>query len=426
MRVLVVGGGGREHALCWAISASPLVEALFCAPGNPGIQAVAACVPIPSDDLDRLVRFAEGEKIDLVVVGPEAPLVGGLVDKLKAVGIRAFGPSAAAAQLEGSKSFMKALCDRHDIPTARFARFSDAAAAKAYVAEQGAPIVVKADGLASGKGVVVAETVAMAEAAVDAALVDDRFGDAGREIVVEEFLTGIEVSLFALADGQSVLPFGSAHDYKRAHDGDRGPNTGGMGSVSPTPRLAPAVEAQAMETIVEPLVAAMAAEGMPFVGVVYAGLMLTEDGPKLLEVNTRFGDPECQVLMARLSSDLVPILVAACDGMLSRIDLRWSRDAAVCVVMAAPGYPDDPVKGGEIGDLAAIEARENVLLFHAGTRRDAHDGLRAWGGRVFGVTGLGTDRDSARAAAYGAVDALPWADGWCRRDIGQQDGAEPA
>ena len=418
MRVLVVGGGGREHALCWAISASPLVDALFCAPGNPGIEAVATCVPIPADDLDRLVQFAKGEKIELVVVGPEAPLVGGLVDKLQAVGIRAFGPSAEAAQLEGSKSFMKALCDRHAIPTARFARFTDAAAAKAHVAAQGVPIVVKADGLASGKGVVVAETVAAAEAAIDAALVDNRFGDAGREIVIEEFLSGIEVSLFALADGQSVLPFGSAHDYKRAQDGDRGPNTGGMGSVSPTPRLSPEVEAQAMETIVKPLVAGMAADGVPFVGVVYAGLMLTEDGPKLLEVNTRFGDPECQVLMARLNSDVVPILVAACDGMLSRINLRWSSDAAMCVVMAAPGYPDDPIKGSEIGDLAEVDSRENVLLFHAGTRRDAHDGLRAWGGRVFGVTGLGSDRETARAAAYGAVDAMPWPEGWCRRDIG--------
>ena len=417
MKILVVGGGGREHALCWAIAASPLCEALYCAPGNPGIAADATCVDIAAEDVNGLTAFAEREAIDLVVVGPEAPLVVGLVDRLRAAGIRAFGPTAAAARLEGSKAFMKELCARHGIPTAASARFDDAAKAKAHVAATGAPIVVKADGLAAGKGVVVAQTVAEAEAAIDAALRDRRFGDAGAEIIVEECLSGPEASLFVLVDGRNVLPLAGAQDYKRAHDGDAGPNTGGMGAFSPTPRLDPGTERRALAEIIEPTVTGMAEAGTPFTGILYAGLMLTDTGPKLLEYNVRFGDPECQVLMLRLRSDLVPALVAACDGHLDRVDLRWHDDSAVIVVMAAPGYPDAPEKGSAIRGLEAFDGRDDLVVFHAGTRRDEAGILRAAGGRVLGVTARGADREAARAKAYAAIDAIDWPEGWCRRDI---------
>ena len=417
MKILVVGGGGREHALCWAIAASPLCEALYCAPGNPGIAADATCVDIAADDVDGLTAFARGEAIDLVVVGPEAPLVVGLVDRLRAAGIRAFGPTAAAARLEGSKAFMKELCARHGIPTAASARFDDADKAKTHVAATGAPIVVKADGLAAGKGVVVAQTVAEAEAAIDAALRDRRFGDAGAEIIIEECLIGPEASLFVLVDGRNVLPLAGAQDYKRAHDRDAGPNTGGMGAFSPTPRLDPEIEQRALAEIIEPTVTGMAEAGTPFTGILYAGLMLTDTGPKLLEYNVRFGDPECQVLMLRLRSDLVPALVAACDGHLDRVDLRWHDDSAVVVVMAAPGYPDAPEKGSAIRGLEAFDGRDDLVVFHAGTRRDEADILRAAGGRVLGVTARGADREAARAKAYAAIDAIDWPEGWCRRDI---------
>ena len=417
MKILVVGGGGREHALCWAIAASPLCDALYCAPGNPGIAGDATCVDIGADDLDGLAAFAEREAIDLVVVGPEAPLVAGLIDRLRAAGIRAFGPTAAAARLEGSKAFMKDLCVRHGIPTAAYARFDDAEQAKAHVAATGAPIVVKADGLAAGKGVVVAQTVAEAEAAIDAALRDRRFGDAGAEIIIEECLTGPEASLFVLVDGHNVLPLAGAQDHKRAHDGDAGPNTGGMGAFSPTPRLDPETERRALTEIIAPTVAAMADAGAPFTGVLYAGLMLTETGLKLLEYNVRFGDPECQALMLRLRSDLVPALVATCDGHLDRVDLRWHDDSAVVVVMAAPGYPDSPKKGSAIRGLEALDGRADLAVFHAGTALDEAGVLRAAGGRVLGVTARGSDREAARAKAYEAIDAIDWPEGWCRRDI---------
>ena len=417
MKILVVGGGGREHALCWAIAASPLCNALYCAPGNPGIAGDATCVDIGADDLDGLTAFAEREAIDLVVVGPEAPLVAGLVDRLRAAGIRAFGPTAAAARLEGSKAFMKDLCARHGIPTAAYAHFDDAEQAKAHVAATGAPIVVKADGLAAGKGVVVAQTVAEAEAAIDAALRDRRFGDAGAEIIIEECLTGPEASLFVLVDGRNVLPLAGAQDHKRAHDGDAGPNTGGMGAFSPTPRLDPVTERRALTEIIAPTVAAMADAGAPFTGVLYAGLMLTDTGLKLLEYNVRFGDPECQALMLRLRSDLVPALVATCDGHLDRVDLRWHDDSAVVVVMAAPGYPDAPEKGSAIRGLEAFGGRADLAVFHAGTALDEAGVLRAAGGRVLGVTARGSDREAARAKAYEAIDAIDWPEGWCRRDI---------
>ncbi len=419
MRVLVVGSGGREHALAWAIAASPLVDALFCAPGNAGIAEEAECVAIRATDIAGLVGFCRKERIDFVVVGPEAPLVLGLVDALEAEGVPAFGPSAAAAALEGSKSFMKDLCARAGIPTAAYRRFRDPAAAKGYVAARGAPIVVKADGLAAGKGVVVAADLDAALRAVDAALVERRFGDAGGEIVVEDFLDGEEASFFALVDGADALPLAAAQDHKRVGDGDQGPNTGGMGAYSPAPCLTPALEGQVMDRIILPAAAAMARDGRPFKGVLYAGLMLTGDGPRLLEYNVRFGDPEAQVLAVRLMSDLLPALIAARDGVLRQVDLRWRAEAALCVVMAARGYPDEPRRGGEIRGLEAAAAGDpEVKIFHAGTRRE-NGRLLADGGRVLGVTALGGDLARARERAYAAVDRIDWPDGFCRRDIGR-------
>ena len=417
MRVLVVGSGGREHALAWAISASPLVDALFCAPGNAGIAEEAACVAIDATDIAGLVGFCRREQVDFVVVGPEAPLVLGLVDALEAEGIPAFGPSATAAALEGSKAFSKDLCARAQIPTAAYRRFRDAAAAKAYIADCGAPIVVKADGLAAGKGVTVAENLDAACRAVDAALVEGRFGAAGREIVVEEFLAGEELSFFALVDGKDALPLATAQDYKRAGDGDTGPNTGGMGALSPAPRLDPALEGMVMDRIILPAVGEMRREGRVFKGVLYAGLMLTEAGPRLLEFNARFGDPECQALMMRLMSDPLPALIAAHDGVLRSVDLRWRPETALCVVMAGNGYPGEPQRGGEIRGLEALDGDPKVKVFHAGTRR-AEGRVVADGGRVLGVTALGGGIPAARARAYAAVDRIDGPEGFCRRDIG--------
>ena len=417
MKVLVVGSGGREHALCWAIGASPLCETLYCAPGNAGIAAEAECVPISAEDIDGLVAFSREKTIDFVVVGPEAPLVMGLVDRLEAAGIKAFGPSAAAAELEGSKAFMKDLCARHGIPTAAYARFSDPDAAKAHIAEQGAPIVVKADGLAAGKGVVVAATEEAALAAVDAALVEQAFGAAGAELIIEECMTGPEVSVFVLTDGTDVLPLAAAQDHKRAFDHDRGPNTGGMGAFSPSPLMDDALMARVMEEIIHPTVRAMAAEGRPYKGVLYAGLMLTPDGPKLLEYNVRFGDPECQVLMARLKSDLLPALIASSEGVLGQVDLRWHDTPAVCVVLATEGYPGAYRKGDPIGGLDNAGAAEGVTVFHAGTMAGPAGEILANGGRVLGVTATGSDMPAARDAAYAAIDAIDWPGGFCRRDI---------
>jgi len=416
MRILVVGGGGREHALCWAIAGSPLCDKLYCAPGNAGIAQDAECVAIGAEDVDALVAFAKDNAIDLVVVGPEAPLVLGLVDRLEAEGIKAFGPRANAAMLEGSKGFMKDLCARHNIPTAAYGRFTDAEAAKAYIREQGAPIVVKADGLAAGKGVTVAQSVEEALAAVDEAMTDNAFGEAGAELVVEEFLEGEELSFFVLTDGTNALPLAGAQDHKAVGEGDTGPNTGGMGAYSPAPSLTPELEELVMETIVMPTVHGMAADGAPYVGVLYAGLMLTKDGPKLLEYNVRFGDPECQVLMMRLRSDIVPALIASCDGVLKTFDLRWSDDAAMTVVLAANGYPGSYEKGTEIRGLDAAEAT-GAMVFHAGTKADG-DRVLANGGRVLNVTATGTTIAEAQKNAYAAVDAIDWPGGFCRRDIG--------
>jgi phosphoribosylamine---glycine ligase len=418
MRILVVGSGGREHALAWAIAASPLADKVYAAPGNAGIAEDAKCVPIAASDTAGLVEFCRRNAIDFVVVGPEAPLVAGLVDALEGAGIAAFGPTAAAAALEGSKGFMKDLCAREGIPTAGYRRFRDAAAAKAFIAQQGAPVVIKADGLAAGKGVTVAATIAEACAAVDEALGAARFGAAGAEIVVEEFVDGAEASFFAMCDGYHLLPLATAQDHKRVGDGDTGPNTGGMGAFSPAPIVTPEIEAEIIECVVGPTVAAMRRDGRAFKGLLYAGVMLTADGPKLLEYNVRFGDPECQALIMRLKSDLLPVLIAARDGILSEVDLRWYEEVALCVVMAAKGYPDDPLRGTEIRGLDAAATDPDVKIFHAGTRYDGGR-LLADGGRVLGITALGKDLATARERAYRAVDKIDWPEGFCRRDIGR-------
>ena len=417
MKILVVGSGGREHALCWAIAASPLVENLYCAPGNAGIAAEAECVSIAADDVDELVEFTVEREIEFVVVGPEAPLVAGLVDRLEAVGIKAFGPSAKAAQLEASKGFTKDLCTKHNIPTAAYGRFTEIGPAKEFIRDNGAPIVVKADGLAAGKGVIIAETVAEAEAAVDDMLGSGAFGAAGAEIVIEEFLTGEEASFFALIDGKHALPLVSAQDHKRVGDGDTGPNTGGMGAYSPAPIVTEAMEALVMERIITPTVDAMREEGMPYKGVLYAGLMIEDGEPKLLEYNVRFGDPECQVLMARLMSDVLPALIASRDGVLDMFDLRWHEEAALCVVMASEGYPGVYDKGSQIRGLETAGALDGVTVFHAGTRAEDSRVL-ADGGRVLGVTALQPTIAEARARAYEAVERIHWPQGFCRRDIG--------
>ncbi len=417
MRVLVIGGGAREHALCWKLAASPLLTALFCVPGNPGIAAVATCLAGSVDDIAGLVGLAQREAIDLVVPGPEGPLVAGVVDAMEAAGVRCFGPSAAAARLEGSKSFTKEICDAAAIPTAAWRRFTDAAAARAYLATLDTPPVVKADGLAAGKGVVVAATHAEAAAAIAAFMEAGRLGDAGRELVLEERLIGEEASLFALCDGRHAVAFGAAQDHKAVGEGDTGPNTGGMGAYGPPPALTPALEQAAMERIIRPALAEMARRGTPFRGILFAGLMLTAEGPKLIEFNVRFGDPECEVLMLRLRSDLLSALLAAMDGELADFDLRWSAEAALCVVMAARGYPGTPMAGGRIGGLDAAGAIPHVQVFHAGTA--LRDGaLVAAGGRVLAVSASGATLQGAARAAYAAVDKVVWTDGFCRRDIG--------
>ncbi len=418
MNILLLGSGGREHALAWKIAASPLVARLICAPGNAGIAQECEIAALDPADHAAVIGFCQKELIDLVVVGPETPLCAGIVDDLAAAGIKAFGPSTAAPRLEGSKGFTKDLCRANGIPTAAYERFTAAAPAKAYVRSHGAPIVVKADGLAAGKGVVVAGSIAEAEAAIDAMLTGS-FGVAGAQLVIEEFLTGEEASFFALCDGENAIPLASAQDHKRAFDGDQGPNTGGMGAYSPAPALTPVLGARVMDEIVLPTVRAMKQQGTPFKGVLYAGLMLTATGPKLIEYNVRFGDPECQVLMLRLMSDLVPALLASCDGVLKNFDLRWFADAALTVVMAAKGYPGHYAKGTEISGLDAAAAVEGVQIFHAGTMT-AGDRILANGGRVLNVSALGKTVGEAQQRAYQAVDRIRWLDGFCRRDIGHQ------
>ena len=419
MRVLVVGSGGREHALCWALAASPLLSKLYCAQGNAGIGAVAECVSIGPEDIPSLVRFAREQRVELVVPGSEGPLVAGLTDLMEAAGIPCIGPTKAAAQLEGSKSFAKGLCDAAGIPTARWQRFDDAGAARNFVRRRGPPLVVKADGLAAGKGVVVAATEAIALSAVDTIMGERRFGDAGAAVIIEDCLHGQEISFFALCDGVHAVRLGAAQDHKRAGEGDTGPNTGGMGAYAPPPTFTPELEHVTMEQIVRPALAEMVRRGTPFRGVLFAGLMLTDNGPKLIEFNVRLGDPECQVVMLRLQSDLLPALMAAHDGELRHFDLRWRKEAALGVVLAARGYPEAPDPAGEIRGLAEAAAIPEVEIFHSGTRWQ--DGrLLPAGGRVLTICGTGANLRSARDAAYLAVDRIVWPEGFCRRDIGWQ------
>jgi phosphoribosylamine--glycine ligase len=416
MNILLLGSGGREHALAWKMASSPLADQLYCAPGNAGIAREAECVALDLADHPAVIAFCRARRIDLVVVGPEAPLCAGIVDDLEAAGIKAFGPTRAAARLEGSKGFTKDLCRANSIPTAAYERFRAADPAKTYVRARGVPIVVKADGLAAGKGVVVAQTVAEAEAAIDM-MFGGGLGEAGGEVVIEEFLTGEEASFFALCDGATAIALTTAQDHKRAFDGDQGPNTGGMGAYSPAPNIDAAMSARVMAEIIMPTLRAMLALGAPYKGVLYAGLMITADGPKLIEYNARFGDPETQVLMLRLMSDLVPALLAGRDGQLKSFDLRWYPDPALTVVMAAKGYPGDYARGSVIEGLEDAAKVEGVEIFHAGTKADGSR-ILANGGRVLNVSAIGKTVREAQARAYEAISRIRWPEGFYRHDIG--------
>ena len=416
MKVLVVGSGGREHALCWAIAKSKKLERLFCAPGNGGIAQIAECVDISAEDIPGIVDFATSEQIGLVVVGPELPLVAGIADRLEEAGVKVFGPNAKAAMIEGSKGMMKDLCTKYDIPTATYARFDDCDAAKDYVRLKGAPIVVKADGLAAGKGVILCRNKTEAHAAIDLMMTQDAFGDAGAELVIEEFMVGEEASFFALVDGENALPLVAAQDHKAVGDGDTGPNTGGMGAYSPASVVDEAMAKTIMKTIIEPTIRGMAADGITYRGVLFAGLMITDAGPKLIEYNCRFGDPECQALMMRLKNDFLEVLEAAVKGELDQVELKWSSDAALTVVMAVNGYPGGYEKGSEIKGIEEAEAN-GAMVFHSGTKADG-DKILADGGRVLSVTASAPSVAKAQAKAYDAVAKIDWPEGFCRSDIG--------
>jgi phosphoribosylamine--glycine ligase len=418
MHILLLGSGGREHALAWKIAASPLVTKLWCAPGNAGIAREAECVPIDITDHAAVIDFCKANAVDFVVVGPDAPIAAGIVDDLNASGFKAFGPTKAAGRLESSKSFTKALCRAEHIPTAAYQHFTDPESARAYVLEQGAPIVIKADGLAAGKGVVVAMSDEEALAAVDMMFAGG-LGRAGAEVVIEEFMQGEEASFFALCDGEHALALATAQDHKRAFDGDKGPNTGGMGAYSPAGIMTEAMCTRVMEEMIKPTLRALKAMGSPYKGVLYAGVMITKDGPKLVEYNARFGDPECQVLMLRMMSDILPALIACADGELKHFSLRWFDDAALTVIMATKGYPGEYGKGSRIGGLDEAAKVEGVEIFHAGTvLKDGH--ILANGGRVLNVCATGKTVTEAQRRAYAAVDKIDWPEGFCRRDIGWQ------
>jgi phosphoribosylamine---glycine ligase len=416
MNILLLGSGGREHALAWKMAASPLVDRLYCAPGNAGIAREVQCVAIDPTDHVASIAFCRANHIDLVVVGPEGPLCAGIVDELEAAGIKTFGPTRAAARLEGSKGFTKDLCRANGIPTAAYERFRAPEAAKTYVRSLGAPIVIKADGLADGKGVIVAQSMAEANSAIDVMFAAG-LGAVGTEIVIEEFLAGEEASFFALCNGVTAIALAAAQDHKRAFDGDQGPNTGGMGACSPAPNVDAAMSARVMEEIVLPTLRAMKAIGAPYKGVLYTELMITPSGPKLIEYNARFGDPECQVLMLRLMSDLVPALLATCDGQLKSLDLRWRNESAITVVMAANGYPGRYERGSLIEGLNSAAAVEGVKIFHAGTKADGAR-ILADGGRVLNVCAFGKSVRQAQSRAYEAIARIHWPDGFCRGDIG--------
>lgn len=416
MNVLLIGSGGREHALSWALTPSALLTKLYCAPGNAGIAEIAECVALDSSDHAAVIAFCRSHTIGFVIIGPEAPLVAGLGDALGAAGIKYFGPTKAAAQLEGSKGFTKDLCAEFNIPTAAYGRFRNAPAAKAYIEDHTIPLVVKADGLAAGKGVIIATSHDEARAAVDACF-SGAFGQAGSEVVIEEFMEGEEASFFALCDGTTAVALATAQDHKRVGDGDTGPNTGGMGAYSPAPVMTPDLIDRTMAEIIRPTVAGMAKRGTPFKGVLFAGLMITESGPKLIEYNARFGDPETQVLMMRLKSDLLAALLATADGTLDALTLKWIDDVALTVVMAADGYPGTPLKGTEIKGLSAAAKIDGVEIFHAGTKRDGKR-LLADGGRVLNITARGKTVAEAQAHAYAAIAQINWPQGFCRNDIG--------
>lgn len=417
MKILVVGGGGREHAIVWKLAQSPLADEIYCAPGNAGIAELADCVNIAAEDVDTLLEFAEAEDIDLTVVGPEAPLARGIVDKFAAAGRKIFGPSQAAALIEGSKELAKQIMEKYDIPTAKYASFTDAAAAKAYIDEMGAPIVIKADGLTAGKGVVVAMTIDEAKAAADDMLSGNAFGDAGAKVVIEEYLDGEEVSVLAFTDGYHVLPMVSAQDHKRAFDNDEGPNTGGMGAYSPAPVYTDALAEEVLQRVLKPAVDGMRAEGRLYKGVLYAGLMLTKDGVKVLEFNARFGDPETQAVLYRLKSDLVEIMLAVIDGTLADVTLEWTPEPAVCVVVASGGYPGKYAKGQAISGLD--EQVPGAYVFHAGTAFIGQQVI-ANGGRVLGVTARGANIREAIDTAYRMVDKIHYDGCFSRRDIGHR------
>jgi phosphoribosylamine--glycine ligase len=419
MRVLVVGGGGREHALVWKIAQSPRVTQVYCAPGNAGTDGLAINVPIDAEDVDGLLGFAVENEIGLTVVGPEAALVLGIVDRFKEKGLRVFGPSKEAAQLEGSKVYSKEAMTRFGVPTAAYGEFTDPDAAKAYIHEQGAPIVVKADGLAAGKGVIVAETVQEACVAVDQIMVQRHFGDSGDVVVVEECLVGEEASFLAFCDGKNVLPMASSQDHKPIFDGDKGPNTGGMGAYSPAPVVTEAIFDDAMQNVMRPMVEGMAAEGNPYVGILYAGLMIDKGQIKVLEFNCRFGDPECQPIVMRMKGDLVDVLEAGIDGKLDQVTLEWDNRATVCVVMASAGYPAEYPKGIEIKGLDDAAKLDDVMVFHAGTKMDGANVVTS-GGRVLGVTALGDDVATAIDTAYKAVNYIQWPNVQFRTDIGKK------
>lgn len=419
MKILIVGSGGREHALGWKLAQSPLVDEIIAAPGNPGLAALGRCIAVKAEDVAGIAALAVREQVGLVVIGPEAPLAAGLADRLASVGVATFGPSAAAAALESSKAFSKAFCARHGIPSADYKVFDDAVRAKAHLGAREPPFVIKADGLASGKGVIIAETRAQADAAVDEILFLRKFGTAGQRIVIEDFLPGEEASFFALCDGETAMPLIAAQDHKRAFDGDKGPNTGGMGAYSPAPVFTDAVRDETMERIILPAVRGMKAEGRPFKGVLFAGLMISADGPKLIEFNVRFGDPECETLMRRLASDLAPLLLACANGTLADVPAPdWDPRACATVIYAAKGYPEEPLTGSIIRGVERAEAVEDVVVFHAGTRRDEDGLLRANGGRVLAVTALGDTLAQAVNSAYFALQRIDWPGGFYRRDIG--------
>ena len=418
MRILLIGGGGREHALAWKLAQSTKVEKIFAAPGNPGIGLLnkCECIALDTDNLEGVADYAEEQSIDLTVVGPEAPLVAGLADVFKRRGLPVFGPSKAAAQLEGSKAFSKELMAKYDIPTAFFKVCEDIETAKAYVEEKGAPIVVKADGLAAGKGVVVAMTKEEALEAIDEMMADHRFGNAGARLVLEEYMEGEEASLLAFTDGKTVVPMIAAQDHKRIFDGDEGPNTGGMGTYAPAPVMTDVLRLKATEKVLKPVVAAMAAEGMPYSGCLYAGLMIKGDTVKVVEFNCRFGDPETQVVLPLLEGDLAEIMLGCATGTLDQVEVAWSDKAAVCVVMASGGYPGDYEKGKEITGLADADALNNVVVFHAGTK-EADGKIVTSGGRVLGVTAVGPNIKGAHDLAYEAVEKIHFDKAFCRKDI---------